>query len=68
MRRSPSKASVRARIALISDGRHNTFGHPAARTLAALQRAGVRAYRTDRCGAITVRAGALDVTTMPACR
>ncbi|HEY6233888.1 MAG TPA: ComEC/Rec2 family competence protein, partial [Candidatus Elarobacter sp.] len=60
--------AVRARVALISDGRHNTFGHPAPSTLATLQHAGVRAYRTDRCGAITVHVDALYLTTMLSCR
>ncbi|HEV2641844.1 MAG TPA: DNA internalization-related competence protein ComEC/Rec2 [Candidatus Elarobacter sp.] len=60
--------AVRARVALISDGRHNTFGHPAPSTLATLQRAGVRAYRTDHCGAITVHVDALHATTMLPCR
>jgi competence protein ComEC len=45
-------AAVRPRIALISAGRHNLFGHPAPSTLAALRTAGIAAYRTDRCGAI----------------
>jgi competence protein ComEC len=40
--------------AIISVGRDNLFGHPAANTLATLQRAGARVYRTDRDGAITV--------------
>jgi competence protein ComEC len=47
-------AAVRPRYALKSVGRHNLFGHPAASTLANLRDAGTTAYRTDRCGAITV--------------
>jgi competence protein ComEC len=53
-------AAVRPRIALISVGRHNTFGHPAARTLATLATASGRVYRTDRCAAIS-----LDASGMP---
>ncbi len=61
-------AAVRPRYALISVGRHNTFGHPAPSTLQTLAAAGARVYRTDRCGAITVRAGPSAATaTMLAC-
>jgi competence protein ComEC len=61
-------AAVGARVALISDGRHNTFGHPAASTLENLAAAGTRAYRTDRCGALTVRVAAtVTVNTMIRC-
>ena len=35
-------------------GRDNTYGHPAPSTLAALRRAGVPAYRTDRDGTVTL--------------
>jgi competence protein ComEC len=45
-------AAVHPKIAIISVGRHNRFGHPAPRTLATLRAAGVTVYRTDRCGAI----------------
>ena len=47
-------AAVRPRYAIVSVGRHNHFGHPAPRTLAALHRIGAIVYRTDRDGAITV--------------
>jgi competence protein ComEC len=46
--------AVHPRYALISAGRHNLFGHPAAATLATLRNAGTTAYRTDRCGAVIV--------------
>lgn len=49
-------AAVRPRVALISVGRHNLFGHPAATTLATLRDAGTIVYRTDLCGAIVVEA------------
>jgi competence protein ComEC len=42
------------RIALISCGRGNTFGHPAPDVLDRLQAVGARVYRTDRDGEITV--------------
>ncbi len=49
-------AAVRPRVAVISVGRHNLFGHPAVMTLATLRSAGVRTYRTDLCGAIIIEA------------
>jgi competence protein ComEC len=49
-------AAVRPRTALVSVGRHNTFGHPAPQTLATLDAIGARVYRTDRCGALTIDA------------
>jgi competence protein ComEC len=47
-------AAVAPRYAIISVGRHNLFGHPAASTLATLQRFGARVYRTDENGAVTI--------------
>jgi competence protein ComEC len=47
-------AAVHPRYAVISAGRHNLFGHPAATTLAALRDANATAFRTDVCGAIIV--------------
>jgi competence protein ComEC len=47
-------AAVHPRYTLISVGRHNLFGHPAATTLATLHGTGAMTYRTDLCGAITV--------------
>jgi competence protein ComEC len=60
-------AAVRPRIALISVGRHNSFGHPSPETLARLNAAGVTVYRTDRCGAITLRVDPEYVTPMLRC-
>lgn len=40
--------------AIVSVG-HNGYGHPAAETLDRLTEAGAAVYRTDLCGAITVR-------------
>ena len=60
-------AAVHARSALISVGRHNLFGHPAAQTLATLRDAGAIAYRTDLCGAITVDANVSRPSTMFRC-
>jgi len=47
-------AAVGAHDAVISDGRHNLYHHPAPETLAALAAAGMRVWRTDVCGAITL--------------
>ncbi|WP_329037187.1 ComEC/Rec2 family competence protein [Streptomyces sp. NBC_00178] len=46
--------SARPRLALISCGADNPYGHPAARTLDALEAAGAEILRTDRDGAIAV--------------
>jgi competence protein ComEC len=52
-----------ARLAVVSVGRDNDYGHPAAATLALLRRAGLRVERTDEGGdvAVTVRDGRLGV-------
>jgi competence protein ComEC len=50
-------ARVRPKIAVISVGRHNTFGHPAPSTLLTWSNVGARILRTDQCGAVTILAG-----------
>jgi competence protein ComEC len=62
-------AAVRPRIAFISAGRHNVFGHPAASTVDALTAAAAATvYRTDQCGAITLKITAtLKVGTIVRC-
>jgi competence protein ComEC len=52
-----------ARLAVVSVGRDNDYGHPAAATIALLRRAGMRVERTDQDGdvAVTVRGGTLGV-------
>jgi competence protein ComEC len=47
-------AAVRPRVAIISCGRHNVFGHPSPQTLDALRTAGATIYRTDRDGGISI--------------
>jgi competence protein ComEC len=46
-------AAVSPQYAVISDGQHNTFGHPSPTTLETLEAAHVRTFRTDRLGAET---------------
>jgi competence protein ComEC len=46
-------AAVAPREAVISVGRHNTFGHPRAEVLGRLEAAHVRTFRTDRAGTET---------------
>jgi competence protein ComEC len=55
---------VRPELAAIEVG-PNTYGHPTSSTLAALAKAGVRTYRTDRDGTVTVSVddGAATVST-----
>ncbi len=52
-------------VALISVGADNDYGHPAARTVTALQNAKAQVFRTDQHGAIAVGtvAGRIQVTT-----
>ncbi|KES05642.1 membrane protein [Streptomyces toyocaensis] len=45
------------RLALISTGEDNTYGHPAPGTVAALRAGGATVLRTDRDGALAVTAG-----------
>lgn len=49
--------AVHPRIALISCGKHNLFGHPHPSVVEALRRRGVRVRRTDQDGSITVVLG-----------
>lgn len=57
--------AVHPRYAIISVGRHNLFGHPAASTLQTLQRAGAEIYRTDENGAITITTDGDRLTVSP---
>jgi competence protein ComEC len=50
--------AAHARVAIVSVGADNDYGHPAPATLALLGRLGTRVYRTDRDGDVAVvRAG-----------
>ena len=46
---------ITPRVAFISCGRHNLFGHPHPEVLDALHARGVRVWRTDRSGTMDVR-------------
>lgn len=52
---SPSLLAESTPSAAILSSGYNNYGHPARSTLDLLRTAGARAYRTDRCGAITCR-------------
>jgi competence protein ComEC len=47
-------AAVQPKIAIISCGRHNVFGHPSPTTIHALQTSGASIFRTDRDGGISI--------------
>ncbi|MCU1245003.1 MAG: ComE-like competence protein [Acidobacteria bacterium] len=51
----PMLEAVAPRLALISCGRHNLFGHPHPEVVAALAARGIRTWRTDQSGAVSVR-------------
>ena len=46
---------IRPEIALISVGKHNSYGHPDPGTVERLLAAGAEVYRTDLHGTVTVR-------------
>jgi hypothetical protein len=60
-------ADVRPSIAVISVGRHNTFGNPAISTLETLGSNQTSIYRTDRCGAVSVP-GSPNISTILQCQ
>lgn len=57
--------AVRPRIALVSVGAHNTYGHPDDDVMQALQASGVTTLRTDRLGTVILRflPGGIEVET-----
>jgi competence protein ComEC len=66
---APFLARVGPRVAIVSAGARNRYGHPAPPTLARLQAAGARVYRTDLDGAILLETdGAVLTVTRWAAR
>ncbi|WP_225799825.1 ComEC/Rec2 family competence protein [Streptomyces sp. NK15101] len=57
--------AVRPRLALVSAGRDNPYGHPSPRTLGALRAGGARVLRTDRDGAVAVVGAGRDLVAVP---
>jgi competence protein ComEC len=58
--------AARPAVALVSVGRGNRFGHPHRDAVARLEAAGAEVHRTDREGALTVRARADGSWTLSA--
>ncbi|MFF9429292.1 ComEC/Rec2 family competence protein [Streptomyces sp. NPDC014746] len=56
---------VRPRLALVSTGRDNPYGHPSPRTLEALRAGGARVLRTDRDGAVAVAGAGRGLVAVP---
>lgn len=55
---APLLDTVRPQIAVISVGEDNKYGHPSPETIDAFQRRGIRFFRTDQSGTITLKATA----------
>ena len=54
---------LRPRVAVISVGEGNTYGHPTPETLATLEAApGLAVYRTDRDGAVTIESDGHEIS------
>ena len=52
---------IQPKVAIISCGENNTYGHPHEETLERLEAVGTSAYRTDQCGAVIVETKNDDV-------
>jgi competence protein ComEC len=57
--------AVSPAAAVVSVGRDNLFGHPAQSTLATLEAAGARVYRTDRDGAVAIESDGTTFSVEP---
>lgn len=57
-----------AATVVLSVGADNSYGHPAAETLARIEDAGAAIYRTDENGTITIRGGSYGKETLAAGR
>jgi len=62
-------AAVHPRVAVISAGENNPYGHPSPELLARLEKAGVRVLRTDRDGAVHILTDGrgLEISCFVAC-
>jgi len=58
-------AAVGARVAVISVGANNDYGHPAASTVKSLQTDGMTVYRTDQMGAVAIGPGTVHPQHRP---
>lgn len=58
--------AVKPRVAVISVGRNNPFGHPSSQTLSRLLSRGVKVYRTDRNGTVTIEFSPDSIFVRPA--
>ena len=57
---------VAPRYAVIEVGAGNDYGHPSAQTLQRLAGAGVRVYRTDLCGTVTMTSDGTNISVSTA--
>ncbi|QGV80683.1 ComEC/Rec2 family competence protein [Streptomyces ficellus] len=57
---------ARPRLALVSAGADNTYGHPSPRTVGALRAGGAVVLSTDRHGSIAVRGSGRELRAVPA--
>ena len=55
-------AAVRPRVALVSVGAANTYGHPSIDVVRALGAAGAQVLRTDQLGSVVVRTDGRSLT------
>ncbi|WP_231502549.1 ComEC/Rec2 family competence protein [Blastococcus sp. URHD0036] len=58
-------AASQARVAIVSVGADNTYGHPTRRLLGWLAQGGMRVYRTDRDGDVAITGSAAGWAVVP---